>query len=182
VRADVRNGRLVEPALLVGRYGEHEIPTDLDRIVTEIDLDYCLPLRAPFEDTASIAGARWSGRELFGVGRDDGLAKLRFSAGTLDLPLHVHEHSDRFIAVLEGEGCFWWSEEPWQSFCGGDIQSTPVRTGDVLVFTRNLLHTFSAPDEDLVLLSYHSPEIPFDDPRQYTLPAARWTPRDRLPV
>lgn len=99
--------------------------------------------------------------------------RLEVDPGTFDLPLHVHEHSDRFIAVLEGEGRFWWSEEPWREFRGTGIQSAPVRAGDVLVFTRNLLHTFSAPDEDLVLLSYHSPEIPFDDARQMELRASR---------
>lgn len=177
VVADIRGGRLREPAFLFGHYGEERISTDLDNIMTEIDADYPIELQSPFEDTASISGALWSGHELFGPEHADGLAKLRFAAGTLDLPLHVHEHSDRFIAVLEGEGRFWWSEEPWRDFRAGDIQSTPVRKGDVLVFTRNLLHTFSAPDEDLLLISYHSPEIPFDDPRQYTLPSLRWTPR-----
>lgn len=177
VIADTRGGRLREPAFLFGNHGEERIPTDLDNIMTEIDLDYPIDLQSPFEDTASISGALWSGRELFGPEHADGLAKLRFAAGTFDLPLHVHEHSDRFIAVLMGEGRFWWSEEPWRQFRGDDIQSTLVRTGDVLVFTRNLLHTFSAPDEDLLLLSYHSPEIPFNDPRQYTLPSLRWTPR-----
>ena len=181
VLADLRGGRLVEPAFLFGNCGAGGIPTDLDGIMAEIDADYELPLQSPFEDTKSIAGALWSGRELFGPGHDDGLAKLCFSAGTLDLPLHVHEHSDRFIAVLAGAGRFWWSEEPWRAFAGRDIQSMAVRTGDVLVFTRNLLHTFSAPDENLVLLSYHSPEIPFHDPRQYTLPALRWTPRMGVP-
>ncbi|MBK8916289.1 MAG: cupin domain-containing protein [Phycisphaerales bacterium] len=177
VITDVRGGRLREPAFLFGKHSEERILTDLDHIMTEIDVDYPIDLHSPFEDTESISGGLWSGRELFGPTHEDGLAKLRFAAGTLDLPLHVHEHSDRFIAVLEGQGRFWWSDESWREFSGDDIRSTPVRTGDVLVFTRNLLHTFSAPDEDLLLLSYHSPEIPFDDPRQYTLPSLRWTPR-----
>ncbi|MCC6357362.1 MAG: cupin domain-containing protein [Phycisphaerales bacterium] len=176
--AEIRAGRLQAPALLFGGAGEHGLSATLDSLMNAIDLEYDIELRSPFEETESIAGGLWSGRDLIGPDCADGLAKLRFSAGTLDLPLHVHEHSDRFIAVLEGEGRFWWSAEPWRRFTGADIQFTPVRAGDVLVFTRNLLHTFSAPDQDLVLLSYHSPEIPFDDPRQYTLPGLRWTPRD----
>ena len=181
VRADIRLGRLREPALMLGAAEPRAVPAVVGALLRSINDEYAIELHAPFEDTESIAGALWSGRELFGPGHDDGLAKLCFSGGTLDLPLHVHEHSDRFIAVLAGEGRFWWSEEPWRAFTGRDIQSTPVRTGDVLVFTRNLLHTFSAPVEDLVLLSYHSPEIPFHDPRQYTLPALRWTPRLGVP-
>lgn len=178
---DTRGGRLREPAFLFGQRGEERIARDLDAIMTEIGADYPIELRSPFEDTESISGGLWSGRELFGPTHEDALAKLRFAGGTLDLPLHVHEHSDRFIAVLEGEGRFWWSERPWREFRGEDIHSTPVHTGDVLVFTRNLLHTFSAPDHDLVLLSYHSPEISFNDPRQYTLPSVRWTPRMNRP-
>lgn len=175
--ADTRGGRLREPAFLFGEHGQRRMPGDLDAIMAEIEADYPIELRSPFEDTASISGGLWSGRHLFGARFEDGLAKLRFAAGTLDLPIHVHEHSDRFIAVLAGEGRFWWSEQPWRHFDGADIRSTPVRTGDVLVFTRNLLHTFSAPQRDLLLLSYHSPEIPFDDPRQFTLPRVRWTPK-----
>lgn len=176
VFADTRGGRLREPAFLFAGHGEQPMPGDFEDIMAEIDADYPIELRSPFEDTASISGGLWSGKALFGPQFEDGLAKLRFSAGTLDLPIHVHEHSDRFIAVLAGGGRFWWSEQSWQNFDGADIQSTPVRAGDVLVFTRNLVHTFSAPDEDLLLLSYHSPEISFDDPRQYTLPSLRWTP------
>ena len=178
--AEIRAGRLRTPAFLHGEAGDHGLSATLDSLMNAIDLEYDIELKSPFEETESIAGGLWSGRDLVGEDCPDGLAKLRFSAGTLDLPLHVHEHSDRFIAVLEGEGRFWWSEEPWRRFSGAGIASTRVRPGDVLVFTRNLLHTFSAPEEDLVLLSYHSPEIPFDDPRQYTLPKLRWTPRDAM--
>jgi mannose-6-phosphate isomerase-like protein (cupin superfamily) len=177
VLADIRGGRLVEPAFLFSGRTDSAWGSGLSELAADIGENYDLQLRTPFEDTESIAGALWSGHALFGDAYADALAKLRFSAGTLDLPLHVHEHSDRFIVVLEGEGHFWWSEEPWRRFTGAEIQQTQVRTGDVLVFTRNLLHTFSAPQRDLVLLSYHSPEIPFDDPRQYTLPSVRWTPR-----
>jgi len=180
VLADLRSGRLSQPSFLFGCSGDHDLAATLDALMNAIDREYDLPLHAPFEDTESIAGALWSGQELFGNGREDALAKLRFSAGTLDLPLHVHEYSDRFIVVLSGQGRFWWSEEQWRQFSGISIQSTPVQVGDVLVFTRDLLHTFSAPDEDLVLLSYHSPEIPFNDPRQFTLPRLRWTPRSAI--
>lgn len=177
IQADIRLGRLAERAFLLGEAGSHGLSGTLDSLMNCIDVEYDIELQSPFEDTASIAGGLWSGRELFGPGHEDGLAKLRFSAGTLDLPLHAHEHSDRFIAVLEGSGCFWWTHEPLGDFTAAGIQSVPVRPGDVLVFTRNLLHTFSAPDADLLLLSFHSPEIPFDDPRQYTLPQVSWTPR-----
>lgn len=178
VETDVRGGRLTVPTLLFGAGNDGQVDNELRSAMTDIAECYPIELHSPFEDTESISGGLWSGHELFGSAFEDGLAKLRFAAGTLDLPLHVHEHSDRFISVLEGSGRFWWSEERWREFQGSDIRSTPVHAGDVLVFTRNLLHTFSAEHEDLLLLSYHSPEIPFDDPRQFTLPPTRWTPRD----
>lgn len=180
VETDVRSGRLTLPTLLFGACNDGRIDRDLRSAMADIAECYPIALRSPFEDTESISGGLWSGRELFGPTFEDGLAKLRFAAGTVDLPLHVHEHSDRFIAVLEGSGRFWWSEEHWRAFRGNDIRSTDVHAGDVLVFTRNLLHTFSAENENLLLLSYHSPEISFDDPRQYTLPPMRWTPREAL--
>jgi len=177
-RAEARAGRLRTPTFLHGAAGMHGLSAVLDSLTTGIDVDYPIELRSPFEETDSIAGAIWSGRSLLGDGCEDGLAKLCFSAGTLDLPLHIHAQSDRFIAAVAGAGRFFWSTQPFERFDGGDIHAVPVRPGDVLIFTRGLLHTFSAPDEDLTLLSYHSPEIPFDDPRQYTLPAVRWTPRE----
>lgn len=177
VHADIRSHRLASPTFLFGSADEHGLGRALDMLAQRIDREYPIELQSPFEETASIAGALWSGRELLEEDRQDGLAKLRFSLGTLDLPIHVHEHSDRFIAVLNGAGRFWWSEQSFQRFDASDVQSVAVAAGDVLVFTRNLLHTFSAPDHELVLLSYHSPEISFDDPRQYTIPTIRWTPR-----
>lgn len=176
--ADIRVGRFRERAFLLGGAEGFGLDGDMARLAEVVDRDYPIELHAPFEGTDSIAGALWSGRELFDTFREDGLAKLRFDRGTLDLPLHVHEFSDRFIIVLAGQGRFHWSNESLNEFAGVGVRDVGVSAGDVLLFTRGLLHTFSAPVEDLLLLSYHSPEIPFDDPRQYTIPPVRWTPRD----
>lgn len=146
-------------------------------LLAEVEHSYPLELRAPFEGVSSIAGGLWTGADLVGHDRVDGFAKLRFDAGTVDLPMHAHEHSDRFIIVLEGEGIFYLSPQPLDVFVGQDVRSIRVRQGDALMFTRGLMHTFGAWSEPLVLLSYHSPVIGFDDPRQYTLPAVCCTPR-----
>lgn len=178
LRTDIRTGRLDAPAFLFGPTRSSATIPGLGTLVDRIETEYDIELKAPFEETDSIAGALWSGQELFGDDVEDGLAKLRFAAGTLDLPLHAHEHSDRFIVVQSGNGLFWWSDQTLKAFDGRSIRSVPVSTGDVLVFSRNLPHTFSAPQRDLILLSYHSPEIPFDDPRQFTIAEPRWTPRE----
>lgn len=146
-------------------------------LVAELDYSYPLELRAPFEGVESIAGGLWTGVDLIGADRTDGFAKLRFEPGTVDLPMHAHEHSDRLIIVLDGEGDFYLSPQPLDVFVGQDVRSIRVRRGDALLFTRGLMHTFGAWSEPLVLLSYHSPVIAFDDPRQYTLPAVCCTPR-----
>lgn len=179
VSADLASGRLGDRSFLAGRAEQLGVAhSELQDILS----NYPLRLVSPFEETASIAGGLWSGRSLFGPTYDDALAKLRFSAGTLDLPMHTHDYSDRFIVVGSGSGNFWWSDDSSNSFQGRRIESRPVRPGDVLIFTRGLLHTFSSPEEELLLLSFHSPEIAFTDPRQYTLPTFRWTPRMAIPM
>ncbi|MGE0760844.1 MAG: cupin domain-containing protein [Pirellulaceae bacterium] len=146
-------------------------------LVALAENEFPIVLKAPFEQTKSIAGAVWSAEELLDECRDDGFAKLRFDPGTLDLPMHVHEFSDRFIVVLDGEGLFHISSEPLERFTGERIRSIPVKAGDALTFTRGLMHTFGAAEEGLLLLSYHAPLVELDDPRQYTLPKLIWTPR-----
>jgi hypothetical protein len=177
VDAEIRWGRLHAPAFLNGSAADLGLhPSVIDEITT----GYPLELVSPFEDTTSIAGGLWRGRDLFGDDCHEALAKLSFDRGTLELPIHTHEFSDRLILVAAGSGTFHWSTRSLAAFDGLGIRSTPVAIGDLLIFTRGLLHTFSAPDQPLLLLSYHSPEIPFDDPRQYTLPDLRWTPSQLL--
>jgi len=135
--------------------------------------DYPIELQAPFEGVASISGAVWKGSELYGSNRDDAMLKLRFDAGTRDLPMHSHEDADRVIVVVDGAGVFYVSLEAVEEFSGADIRSVSVRVGDVLAFSRGVVHTFNTDSSALVLLSYHSPFIPLDDPRQYTLPAQK---------
>lgn len=162
----------------LGHVQSERVGGEVLRLAKVAEAAYPIELRSPFEGTDSIAGGIWSGHELVARGREDGFAKLRFEAGTLDLPMHVHEHSDRFIVVLDGEGFFHQSGETLEGFTGREVSEIHVRPGDVLMFTRGLVHTFSAPDATLVLLSYHRPLIELDDPRQYTLPTVRWCARD----
>ena len=86
--------------------------------------DYPIELQAPFEGVASITGAVWKGSELFGSNRDDALLKLRFDAGTKDLPMHSHEDTDRVIVVVDGSGVFYVSPDPVGEFSGADMRST----------------------------------------------------------
>ena len=150
----------------------------MDRTIASLSAGfsaYPIELRSPFEGASSVAGAVWSGAELWNQDRDDGLAKLRFDRGACELPMHAHEYSDRFIVVFSGAGIFHFSGESLSDFTGRGVQSAPVTKGDIVCFTSGLVHTFSAPNQELVLLSYHAPLIAFDDPRQYSLPAVRWT-------
>lgn len=169
----VRRGRRKAP-FAIGRLMAHDDTSPLLHAIELAERSRPIELRSPFEDCETIAGGLWTAEEVFGLRREDGLAKLRFAAGTNDLPAHVHEYSDRCLYVLEGEGRFHASPCDWRTFDGTGIDSVPVRAGDVVVFNRGVLHTFSAPCRDLVLVSYHSPVLPFDDARQFTLPRIIW--------
>jgi len=171
--AELRAGRLETPAFL-----RSALSSDAREIQADFQRDYPLELQSPFEGVDSVAGAVWMGSDLFTEACDDAIMKLRFEAGTYELPLHTHERSDRVIVVLKGRGLFHFTNQSRATFVGEGVTSTAVEPGMVLVFSRRLLHTFSSPAEPLYLLSYHAPFIPLDDGDQFTLPNFRWIPRE----
>lgn len=116
-----------------------------------------------FEGNPGVEGGVWRPTDR----GEDGLVHLRFSAGTEDLPLHIHEFSDRLIVVTSGVGLFHYLPDTGKT---RELRSIVVEPGDVLLFTRGLIHTFTAPIGDLTLLSYHSPFFALDDSRQFTIP------------
>jgi len=174
--ASVRGLRATDVPCLFGNLQCSEAIGTVADLAKRIDSQHPLRLESPFEGCDSIAGGLWSGRGVLGLDTDDALAHLHFDAGTVELPIHVHEHSDRFIVVEDGEGIYHYAPGTPDSFDGNSVFSVRVRPGDVILFLRNVLHTFSAAAEPLRLLSYHAPQIDFDDPRQYTLPKFLWTP------
>jgi mannose-6-phosphate isomerase-like protein (cupin superfamily) len=147
-------------------------------LVAALERDHPLTLQSPFEGSELVAGAAWEGPSLIGSGCTAALAKLRWSPGADDLPMHVHDHSDRFIIVDKGRGYFHVSDQPIERFDGSDVRSVPARERDVFVFTRGVVHTFSTAEEPMTLLSCQLPFLPFEDPHQYRLPQIRWTARE----
>lgn len=143
--------------------------------VAALEAAHPITMQAPFEGAQSVAGGVWDCRALLGDHCDDAFLKLRFEAGSAELPMHAHPSSDRWIAVLEGRGFFHVTDEALEEFTGTQVRSVPVRSRDVLMFKAGTVHTFSTLAEPLVLLSYHSPYIPLDDPEQYALPKHKWT-------
>lgn len=171
LQAELRAGRLVAPTFLRGC-----LAPEARAVQEDFQRDYPLELQSPFEGVDSVAGAVWMGSDLFAEACDDAIMKLRFAASTYELPLHTHERSDRVIVVLKGRGLFHFTSQSRSDFNGEGVTSTVVEPGMVLVFTRGLLHTFSAPSEPLYLLSYHAPFIALDDGDQFALPDIRWIP------
>jgi len=114
-----------------------------------------------FEDNPKVAGGLVAEPTWWG----DALVRLRFESCTTDLPLHIHEQSDRCIVALEGNGMFHYADEHQDI-----IQSHAVALGTMLLFSRGLIHTFTAGSDGLGLLSYHAPFFAFDDRRQWTVP------------
>lgn len=147
-------------------------------LVEHLEREHPITLVSPFEASHLVAGAAWDGDAILGPGSPGALAKLRWSAGADDLPMHVHDFSDRFIIVHEGRGFFHVSDQPFDRFDGSDVRSIPARERDVFLFTRGVMHTFSTLDQPMTLLSVQLPYLAFDDPRQYRLPTHVWTARN----
>lgn len=146
-------------------------------LVAQLERECPIELVSPFEGSDLVSGAVWP-PQAGASGSSVALAKLRWSAGADDLPMHVHDYSDRFIIVLSGRGYFHISDQPIERFDGSDVRSIPARERDVFAFTRGVIHTFSTAKEPMVLLSAQLPFLPFDHPDQYRLPAHRWIARD----
>lgn len=123
-----------------------------------------------FEGNPGVEGGAWRPVD----GSNDGLVHLRFAAGTEDLPLHVHEFSDRLLVVTSGVGLFHYLPDAEKT---RELRSVVVDAGDAVLFTRGVVHTFTAPLEDLTLLSCHAPFFGFDDTRQFTIPRQSQTLR-----
>lgn len=147
-------------------------------MIAALESRHPLELVSPFEDSQLVAGAAWVGHDLLGPGTDAAMAKLRWDRGAGDLPLHVHDFSDRFIIVHCGRGFFHVTDESFDEFTGRNVRSIPARERDVFMFTRGVVHTFSTLDEPMTLLSCQLPYKAFDDPDQFRLPRVRWTARD----
>lgn len=134
----------------------------------------------PFEGCLSARGVVLRGCDLVSEDRDDAFLILDFEPHTLDLPLHTHDDSDRFICVIEGRGFFHVSSDPLEVGAGRRLRHTAVRDRDALMFRRGTVHTFSTAEHPLTLLSYHRPYISLADERQYTLPSNVEKPADFL--
>lgn len=167
------------PAFLQGRVRPIDGPA-LPETVREAERVLPLALRAPFEGCEEIAGDVWRGSQLLGRSPGDGLALLRFEARAIDLVAHAHEESERVVLVIEGHGVFHATEERLKEFTGTKMTRVDLHAGDLVAFSRGLVHTFSAPSSGLLLLSYHSDFMEFEDARQYTPATTRWWPHPEL--
>jgi quercetin dioxygenase-like cupin family protein len=149
------------------------------RAVDAWEAEHPVELRYPFEANPRVGGAVWPGT-LIEPGSTSAMMKLRWETQASDLPMHTHEHSDRCIIVLEGRGFFHVTDGSVNEFTGRSVRTVAARERDVFVFTRGVVHTFSTTEHPMVLLSCHLPFIDPADPRQYTLPAVRWTAAEAL--
>lgn len=171
MHALIEEGGLARRTALIGRIRGTGPAVSFGLLTQAIEVAFPAGLRSPFEGSHHVGGAVLPLAELLQEDRTDGFLRLRFSVEAKDLPMHVHEHSDRFIYVLGGRGFFHVSPEPPETFTAANVRHIPVRSRDVLVFPRGTIHTFSTAAKPLQLLSYHWPYIPLNDPRQYTAPS-----------
>lgn len=165
-------------AAVVGRLRGTGRGVSFSGLIAEMERAYPIELSYPFEDSDRVGGAVWIARELLANHSTTSVAKLRWDSRATDLPMHVHDHSDRFIIVLKGRGYFHVTDEPAEGFTGKTVRTVPARERDVFLFSRGVVHTFSTDEDPMVLLSCQLPFLPFNDPKQYRLPSVRWTAKD----
>ena len=176
-------GRLHEeangtPTALLGRLRGNRRDLHFSELVAKLEADHPVTMQSPFEGSDRVSGAVWVASD-FATGRrtDGSLAKLRWDAHADDLPMHVHDFSDRCIIVHSGRGYFHVTDESEDAFTGTRVRTIPARERDVFLFTRGVVHTFSTADHAMTLLSCQLPYLAFDDPKQYRLPKVLWTAR-----
>ena len=157
------------------------------KLIEELETAHPITLKYPFEGSDRVGGAVWDCPTILGNPEDHpkeanavpplpwAIAKLRWLDHATDLPMHIHEHAERFIIVLEGRGFFHWSDQDAESFDGSQVHTIAARSRDVFVFRRGLVHTFSTSDHAMTLISVQCPYIPFNDPKQYRIPDHHWT-------
>ncbi len=167
-----RQGR---PLAVVGRLRGTGRGISLGGLLAELDRQHPVQLVAPFEGSDRVSGAVWHGDEVTGNACPISIAKLLWAPGAVDLPMHVHDYSDRFIIVRKGRGYFHVSDESPEAFTGRSVRTIPARERDVFMFSRGVVHTFSTEKDAMELLSCQSPFVKFEDPDQYRLPPVRWT-------
>ncbi len=172
------------PTALLGRLRGNQRGLHFSELVARLESDHHVTMQTPFEGSLKVSGAVWVtsevlGASIRGMAGKSSLAKLRWEAGADDLPMHVHDHSDRCIIVLEGRGFFHVTDESADEFSGSSVRTIPARERDVFLFSRGVVHTFSTLDQPMTLLSCQLPFFPFDHPDQYRLPRVRWTAATR---
>lgn len=167
--ADLDRSRPSENAAFLGRIRGTGPGVSFGALIDAMRHAHPVSLQSPFEGSPSVGGAVLHPRDLLNQTRDDAMLLLRFEAGSIDLPMHAHEHSDRFIYVVSGRGYFHVSDDPVTYLSPAGIRHVPVRARDALLFRRGTVHTFSTDREALLVLSYHGPYVPLDDPKQYTV-------------
>jgi len=177
--ACVRTARLPARTALLTRLRETGPGVAFSEVLAALQSDG-LNWVCPFEACSNVSGAVLKGADLVAVQRDDAFLLLRFASYTKNLPLHVHDDSDRFIVAIGGSGFFHVSPDPLEMGSSRKLRHVPVRENDALMFRRGTMHTFSTESEPLTLLSYHHPYVPLEDERQYRVSSPPEKPADFL--
>lgn len=149
----------------------------LEEIISE---NFRLELSSPFEGCDNISGDIWRGKELLNRRQNDAIIKLKFDKGAVDLPSHVHSVSDRVLIEYEGEGFFHPNFDKFERHTNVNMQTIPIKKGDIICFPRNVIHTFSTLNSTMGDFSYHLPFVELEDPVQYTMTKEIWYPKNRL--
>lgn len=161
--SDIQAGAITTPVCACGSW--HRItdnPSTIPDLVALTEV-YPLALQSPFEEVETIAGGIWKASDI--CSGNDAILRLSFRAGTVNLPLHSHNFSDRVVFVVRGSGTFEFVSD----LESNELTTTHVQEGTMLMFPRGTIHSFRTPDAGLELISYHSPYIELEDAKHYTV-------------
>ena len=139
----------------------------LANVVGRARQEHPIQFESPFEGSTFISGGVWDCK-----GANDAIVPLEFAVGCNDLPPHIHRYSDRLILILGGKGTMHYMSDASDTFIERDFSAREISTGDLIVFMRGAIHTFSTDQESLHMLSYHDPFVPLDDSTQYEVVSA----------
>jgi len=167
---------LLQKFFFKGSIGEEGL-RDLLYLLGIVREEFPLELKSPFESCDDIEGNYWKESEYLNRESEDAILHIKWHQGAIDLPSHVHRNSDRVIMLFQGEGSFYYNFDKFEDHQNLHMQKLKLQQGDILCFPKDFVHSFSSEDSDMELLSYHSPFVELDDPKQYDVTKEVYYPR-----
>ncbi len=180
----ISNGELRKSPYLVGAMDKEQFQI-LKKLLSDIKRVFPRVANRVFDNPISIPkinASFWKGTCIEDRSINDAFINMIFQERCGELPLHTHPLSDRVIFIMRGSGFAYFSGTPRKDYNPNTIQRAEVKTGDVLCYPCDTLHTFGTTSSEIELLTYHSTFIPFESDDQYLASPDIWSPNEAKPI